>query len=113
MTIDPNDKLLVEAVLAAKPRRKRDLEEVALASARPRRPAVVVEEDEPLDADAPEDVLAVIAEPEVLADVVELGVEVVPIPTASGAGPSRRRPSSMPSSSRSPPPKSSRRSRPT
>jgi len=65
---DPRDKQLVDAVLSRPRRGRADLEEAKLASLRPARVAVAVavEDDDDLT----------IAEPDVLADAAELGVEV-------------------------------------
>jgi len=77
---DPLDKQLVEAVLTRPRRRKADMEEAKMASARPSRAAAVVVEDEDEDED---DDLNLVADP--LAEAVELGVEVVEAVDAVGA----------------------------
>ncbi len=73
MTVDPTDKLLVEAVLSRPRRAKDDMEAARLASMRSlKAPAVVDDEDE----DEAEDDDLVLAPPDPFADTAELGVEV-------------------------------------
>jgi RNA polymerase primary sigma factor len=71
VTVDPTDKLLVEAVLSRPRRAKDDMEAARLASMRSlKAPAVVDDEDEAEDDDL------VLAPPDPFADTAELGVEV-------------------------------------
>jgi RNA polymerase primary sigma factor len=73
VTVDPTDKLLVEAVLSRPRRAKDDMEAARLASMRSlKAPAVVDDEDE----DEVEDEELVLAPPDPFADTAELGVEV-------------------------------------
>jgi RNA polymerase primary sigma factor len=73
VTVDPTDKLLVEAVLSRPRRAKDDMEAARLASMRSlKAPAVVDDEDE----DEPEDNDLVLAPPDPFADTADLGVEV-------------------------------------
>jgi RNA polymerase sigma factor RpoD-like protein len=76
MTVDPTDKLLVEAVLNRPRRAKADLEAARLASMRTLKAPVVVDEDEDEDEDELD-----LAAPEQFADGevgVEVGVEAEP-----------------------------------
>jgi RNA polymerase primary sigma factor len=73
VTVDPTDKLLVEAVLSRPRRAKDDMEAARLASMRSlKAPAVVDDEDE----DEAEDDDLVLAPPDPFADTADLGVEV-------------------------------------
>jgi RNA polymerase sigma factor RpoD-like protein len=73
VTVDPTDKLLVEAVLTRPRRAKDDMEAARLASMRSlKAPAAVEDEDE----DEQEDEELVLAPPDPFADTTELGVEV-------------------------------------
>jgi len=73
VTVDPTDKLLVEAVLSRPRRAKDDMEAARLASMRSlKAPAAVEDEDE----DEAEDEELVLAPPDPFADTAELGVEV-------------------------------------
>ena len=73
MTVDPTDKLLVEAVLSRPRRAKDDMEAARLASMRSlKAPAAVDDEDE----DEQDDEELVLAPPDPFTDTAELGVEV-------------------------------------
>jgi DNA-directed RNA polymerase sigma subunit (sigma70/sigma32) len=73
VTVDPTDKLLVEAVLSRPRRAKDDMEAARLASMRSlKAPAAVDDEDE----DEQDDEELVLAPPDPFTDTAELGVEV-------------------------------------
>jgi len=73
VTVDPTDKLLVEAVLSRPRRAKDDMEAARLASMRSlKAPAAVDDEDE----DEQDDEEIVLAPPDPFTDTAELGVEV-------------------------------------